>query len=309
VSDSDRRVRIEALGYDYESLEKVRLGRCNLCGSDRGAVLSHEDRYGFPAPAVACLRCGLTVLDPRLTPEGYGDFYASVYRPLVSAYHGRTIDARTIQDEQAVYSVEMERLVAPFLRGRDGGTMLDVGGSTGIVAAHFARAFGLRPTVLDPAADEIEFAEEMGFEVVTSLMEDWDAGDRRFDVIGMFQTIDHLLDVAGTLRKIRELVAEDGLFVVDVVDFRAAYLKRWEVEQAVKIDHPYSLTEETAEAYFARTGFEVLRKAYSEDKHLVGYVCRPTEPDPDALPSPESVDRFFREVRWVQNAPRPGGGR
>jgi hypothetical protein len=92
------------------------------------------------------------------------------------------------------------------------------------------------------------------------------------------------------------------------VDFRAAYLKNWSVEAAVKIDHPFSLTEETCEAFLARAGFEPLRKAYSADHHLVAYVCRPCTPDPQDLPSVESVADFFREVRLVQNAPGRLGG-
>ena len=66
--------------------------------------------------------------------------------------------------------------------------------------------------------------------------------------------------------------------------------------------YPFSLTEATAEAYLARSGFETLRKAYSEDHHLVLYICRPCDPDPEAMPSEESVTEFFRELRFVQNA-------
>ena len=75
------------------------------------------------------------------------------------------------------------------------------------------------------------------------------------------------------------------------------------VEQATKIDHPFSLTEETAEAFLARAGFAPVRKAYSRDKHLVAYICRACESNPDAMPTPESVREFFREIRLVQNSP------
>jgi hypothetical protein len=121
----------------------------------------------------------------------------------------------------------------------------------------------------------------------------------------MFQTIDHLLDVAATLQKLRSAIDENGLFVVDIVDFRAAYLRNWSVEMAVKIDHPFSLTEPTAELFLARTGFAVVRKAYSADHLHVAYVCRPCSPRPRARASAGSVSSFFREIRYVQNAPRP----
>ena len=46
----------------------------------------------------------------------------------------------------------------------------------------------------------------------------------------------------------RGLLSSRGLLFIDIVDFRAAYLRNWSVEDAVKIDHPYYLTQETMTA-------------------------------------------------------------
>jgi SAM-dependent methyltransferase len=302
-----REARIAAVGYDYASQEKQPIAACHLCGSDRWTVLTHQDRYGYPAQATACNRCGLTILNPRMAPAAYARFYDGIYRPLVSAYHGRRIDARTVQEEQWVYASHIERLLAPFLEGKAGASFLDVGGSTGVVAAHFARRFGVQATVLDPAPAEIAEAQALGVETITSLVEEWQPEGRRFQVIGMFQTIDHLLDVAATLAKLRTLIVDEGIFVVDILDFRAVYLKNWSIEAAIKIDHPFSLMEGTAEAFLRRAGFEAIRKWYHPDRQHVAYVCRPSAPDAHALPSSEWVDRFFWEVRYVQNAARVQG--
>ncbi len=302
-----RAERIAALGYDYAAQETAFIECCNLCGGDRWTILTHRDRYGFPAQTAMCDRCGLAVLNPRMTAAAYGRFYESVYRPLVSAYHGRRIDARTIQAEQETYADEMARFLAPFVPAGPPRTFLDVGGSTGVIAAHFARRFGFRGTVIDPAPDEVAEARALGIESVEGFVETWDPGGREFDVIGLFQTIDHLLDVMATLVKIRRILAPGGLFVVDIVDFRAAYLKRGSVEEATKIDHPYSLVEETAEAYLARAGFEPLRRAYSADHHLVAWICRACEPQPGALPPAGFAAAQRRELRAVQNAGRGAG--
>lgn len=302
----DRSARIAALGYDYGGQPKEFLAACNLCGAGRSTIVSHRDRYGFAATARACDRCGLTVLNPRMTAAAYGQFYREVYRPLVSAYHGRRIDAETIQDEQRDYAEHMASFIAPYVaRLPRGAALLDVGGSTGIVAAHLAQAFGFDATVLDPAPAEIAVADALGIRTVTALLEEWEP-DGSYDVIGMFQTIDHLLDVRGALRKLRTAIAPDGTFVMDIVDFRAAYLRNAAVEGAVKIDHPYSLTEDTAELYLARAGFEPVGRSYSPDHLHVVYVCRPVEPDEAAEPDPAAVREFFREVRAVQNGARTG---
>src|SRR3954470_14029335 len=129
-----RRERIAALGYDYAAAPKTRVEQCNLCGNHAFVVVTHRDRYGYPALASGCTRCGLVFLDPVMTPEAYGRFYGGTYRPLVSAFHGRLIDARTIQGEQRDYAAERGDLLAPYLSGRGYRTMLDIGGSTGAVA-------------------------------------------------------------------------------------------------------------------------------------------------------------------------------
>ena len=305
VIPADRRQRIQELGYDYAAQPRDLVMSCTLCGTNMLVTITHRDRYGFPAQASACARCGLVFLNPRMTAAAYGRFYDGVYRPLVSAFHGRLIDARTIQAEQREYAADRAEFARPFLSRRGLSTMLDIGGSTGVVASHFAQAFGLTGTVIDPAPLEVNEARAYGLETITGLVEEYDFGGRQFDLVLICQTVDHLLDVAGTLKRVRELLTPNGNLLIDIVDFRAAYLRNWSVEDATKIDHPYYLTQETTTAYLRRGGFESMRVAYAADHLHVSYLCRPTQPAPQALPDAASVAELFREIRHVQNAPRP----
>ena len=81
----ERRARIAGLGYDYAAQPREALTACNLCGSPQLVTITHRDRYGFPATASACARCGLEFLNPRMTADAYARFYDGVYRPLDSA--------------------------------------------------------------------------------------------------------------------------------------------------------------------------------------------------------------------------------
>ena len=297
-----RAERIVALGFDYGAQPKSRVDRCNLCGATAFTGLTHRDRYEYPACAAACSGCGLVFLDPVMTREAYARFYAETYRPLVSAYHGRTIDASSIQQEQREYAVERGDLLAPYLTGRGYRTLLDIGGSTGVVAHALARRFDLRATVVDPAPLETAQAQALGIETIEGLIETVDLGDRRFDVALLCQTVDHLLDIGGTLRRVRELLAQTGLLFVDIVDFRAAYLRNWSIEEAVKIDHPYYLTEPTMVAYLRQAGFDVVRTDFAVDHLHVGYVTQPSTPA-SALPDADDVCTLWREIRFVQNTP------
>lgn len=274
---------------------------CNLCGATTFVVATHHDRYGFRLSSSCCRACGLVFLDPRPTEEAYTLFYRDTYRGLVSAFHGRRIDAETVEEEQVGYADALCELIGPYLDHR--GSLLDVGGSTGVVAERLARRFGLSAVVLDPSPGELARAAARGLETAPGTIEDWDPGGAQFDVVLLCQTIDHLLDIGGSLAKLRSVIAPSGLLFVDIVDFRAAFLRSWSVEVATKVDHPYSLTEPVAEAFLARAGFRVLRANYAADHLHIGFVCAPIDPLHDAIPSTRSVEHLLREIRTVQNAP------
>lgn len=299
--DRSRDARIAALGYDYAQQPVQVQSACNLCGGERFVTLTHRDRYGYPAQADGCLRCGLVFLNPVMTPGAYAEFYRDVYRPLVSAYHGRLIDAETIQEEQREYAAVCAELLAPHLEDRQAKTLLDVGGSTGVVAHHLKERFDLDATVIDPAPLEIDVARKLGLRTLTGFVEECDPGEQQYDLITLCQTVDHLLDVSLSLSKIRSLLSEGGLLFVDVVDFRAVYRRNESVEEAIKIDHPFYLTEATALAFLRRRGFGVLAVDYAADRVHVGYVCAPVRAESDFLPSEDDVSRQWREIQSIQN--------
>ena len=112
--------------------------------------------------------------------------------------------------------------------------------------------------------------------------------------------------MAGTLRRVRELLTDRGQLFIDIVDFRAAYLRNWSVEDATKIDHPYYLTQNTMEAYLRRAGFAIVKVDYAADHLHVSYLCRPARAGARrAAGSGRPCADLFREMRFVQNAPRP----
>ncbi len=267
------------IAYDYDARAKEAVEACNLCAATDFAVLSRRDRYGYSQPLLMCRRCGLGFLSPRLTATEYGRFYEDVYRPLVSAYHGRRIDAETVQDDQRGYAAELAGFLGTHLPSPPASVM-DVGGSTGIVAGAVRDAFGSAATVLDPAPDELAVAAAAGMETVAGFAEGYDPGDRRWDLVLLCQTIDHLLDVRSTLESMRRMTAAEGHAFVDELDLLIAARKKG-TEGAAKIDHPYYFTHDTAVAFFASTGFEPVAERLSDDGHW-GFLLQPAEPrEPD----------------------------
>lgn len=263
--------RIAALGYDYGGQAALRPPACNLCGAREHAIeVAERDRYGYPATFVVCGRCGLGYLCPRLNATQYAHFYSEIYRPLVSAYHGRRIDAETVQLEQRDYAAGLAAFLLPLLPSSPR-TILDVGGSTGVVASVLAGHLNARATVLDPSPAELAVARAAGMETIAGLVEDFDPGDRSWDLVLLCQTIDHLLDVRSTLAALRRMTAPGGRAFVDIVDVDILVGRTGRIQRAVKIDHPYYLTRPTALALFTLTGFTIVAERVTDDGHR-GFV-------------------------------------
>lgn len=304
-SPLNRAERIEKLAYDFPAQPKERVAACNLSGSTDLITITHVDRYGYPARADLCRKSGLVFLNPVMTQDAYTEFYKHTYRPLVSAYHNRLIDAKTIQDEQRAYAAEVIQFVAPAFENRSMQQLLDIGGSTGIVAAEFVKAFGCKATVVDPAPDELVVAGDMGMRAIAGFIETVDVGSKSYDFVMICQSIDHLLDVDLALKRMRDAMTDDGVFFVDIVDFQAGYLRNQSVEGTIKIDHPYYFTRQTIEAYLRKHGLRVERVNFAADHLHIGFLCRKCEPSADFLPSEAWIESLIDEVRRIQNAPLP----
>jgi len=296
--------RIAALRYDYAARATVHPPACNLCGArDRAVKVAERDRYGYPVRLVLCQRCGLAYLCPQLDATQYEHFYSKVYRPLVSAYHGRRIDAHTVQHEQRAYAADLAPFLFPLLPSPPR-AILDVGGSTGVVAKVLASRGNAKVTVLDPAPDELAVARAAGMETISGFIEDFDAGQRTWDLVLLCQTIDHLLDVRGALAALRRMTATHGRAFVDIVDVEVLLRRTGSIERAVKIDHPYYFTGPTAAALFDLTGFTIIAQRLSDDGHRE-FVLAPgpyTEPDWNRVEI--AATQFLTSVRATQAGTR-----
>lgn len=293
---SARRERIEAVGYDYGARRTQPIQRCNVCQGTALRRVSELDRYGYAASASGCEGCSLVFLDPQMDNDGYTDFYARWYRPIVSAYHDREINAETLPADQRRYADSLSKWLADQLGGARTETLLDVGGSTGIVAAAIRDATGARGTVLDPSPEELEVAAGLGLDTAAGFVEDFEpAAGTRFDLVVLCQTADHLLDVSSALAKIRELIRDDGWFFVDIVDYQTVAANKGGLVEAIKVDHPYYFSDLTLRCALARAGFEVVATREAADQHL-DYLCQPCAARPDARPEPEAVAEAWKRL-------------
>lgn len=225
-----------------------------------------KDRYGNECYTLHCPHCGLGMWRDRPTRQWYADFYRSgEYRKLVSQYHGRDVMA-TITVDQSYYA---ERLME-HVKCKPGTCLLDIGGSTGIIANAFAKKYDCTATVLDPAA-ELTVDGRSVKHIQTGAEEYKNSQRFRWDTILMCQTIDHLTDPFAVLAKVRKWLNRGGQFFVDILDTAQEQDdKGW--SGTLKVDHPFAWTHRSICESLYGAKLRVVKFWKSAGNHM-GYLC------------------------------------
>ena len=197
------------------SLEKT---TC-FCGSTEEIEIITEERMGIPHRLVICRECALIRANPRLTAEGYKQFYNDDYRILHSASSAnREVPLRDNWDELAsawVRQVENGKVLLKAYEEQGQTfpkTVLDFGCYYGGMMQAFhdrgVKCYGIE---VDHTAREI--AEERGFDISSSL-DDLITRGVKVDFIIMQDIIEHLTDLRGDLEKIDKLLEKGGILYI-----------------------------------------------------------------------------------------------
>ncbi len=237
--------------------------RCNLCGADdvtlrypstveqgsdwRAFRCTHSG-YGTHPPIVQCKRCGLVYTDPR--PDG-GDIlqtYEAVEDPLyIEEREGRVL---TFEH----HLKPLERLTGP----PDGRPLLDVGAYTGvfvdIAARHGWDAWGL-----EPSRWAVKQARARGLQMVPGTLDTVDLPAAHYDVVTMWDVIEHLTDPRGALEQAHRLLRPGGLLVVHTIDIESVFARllgpRWPWLMEM---HIYYFSRRTLRTMLEQCGFQIL---------------------------------------------------
>jgi SAM-dependent methyltransferase len=289
-----RRLRCRPIVESLSGARAQPITTCNVCGSGASAILADQDRYGLPLRTAICLNCGLIYLMDRLTGAGYQDFYrAGRYRELIAGFKGRRQTLARLRASQTRYAVSLIQALDGFVVPQPGMRLLDIGGSTGLVARRCAERYGCSVTLLDPAAREVEGSGASGFELVVSSFEDWQPR-QTFDLILLCRTVEHLGDLRAALTKVRSILRPDGLFYCDIADFLETCRREGPPPATTKVDHCFWLCQETAVAIFEHLGFEIVSLHLTLPPDQLGFLLRAGE---SGKLSPVPADWIQRQLR------------
>ena len=196
---------------------------------------------------VRCRSCGLQYVSPRPLASDIVDAYSGGDDP---AYVSQ-VAARERTFADAVAHIET------ILPGR--GRILDVGTAAGAFLAA-ARGRGWQVEGCEPNAWLAEWgSRHYGIPIRTGELFDQSFAPGSFDVVTLWDVIEHTPDPTRVIRTVRDLIRPGGLLVVNYPDIGSwiarALGRRWPFLSSV---HLYYFTRETMRSLLERHGFEVI---------------------------------------------------
>lgn len=241
--------------------------RCNLCGANdavvrypdtvTGSETNSEDwsafactsaGYGRHHQIVQCRNCGLVYTNPRAGQREILDTYEAV-------------EDRLYLEEREGRVLTFERHLEPLERmtgSPEHRALLDVGCHIGVFV-EIASQHGWDAWGVEPSHWAVEHARARGLNVVCGTLETVDLPEQAFDVITMWDVIEHLTDPRGTIDRAYELLRPGGLLVIHTIDIDSAFAgilgPRWPWLMQM---HIFYFSRRTLRAMLEQCGYEVI---------------------------------------------------
>jgi len=238
---------------------------CELCGQRPTDPLLTTHDMGWRTPGefnlIRCETCDLIITTPRPVPGEMGRYYADWYSH-------KPIDEVREESVSGAFNryVAWMRLRMLERTGRleRGSRVLDIGAGFGAQLQYLIRRRGVAATALDfdAAVTEHSLIKDVG-DVRTGDLLDAGFEADSFDVVTLYQTLEHVYRPKATLEEVRRILKPGGRLVVEVPDYGAPWRKvfgRYWFATMVPV-HLHHFTRGSLRRVIAAAGFEPVRQS------------------------------------------------
>lgn len=195
-----------------------------------------------------CLQCGLVSLDMKISPEVFQNMYTAVEDPV----YIENISAR-----YATYRYNFSSILSCLPTS---GNLLDVGSYCGAFL-QIAQEYGFKTTGVEPSAWAAKYAvEKLGQKVIQGTIHDLPEGGEKYDVITLWDVLEHLPDPSHELSAMHQRLKQDGFLVLSTLNIDNWFPKimgnRWPWYMDM---HLYYFTPDSLEQVLSKAGFQIIK--------------------------------------------------
>lgn len=229
---------------------------------DISAFRCTSPNYGSHAQIVQCNHCDLVYANPRWSAEELVAAYTAVEDEIY--VHER--EGRELTFEKHLNA--LEKYTGPA----DGRTLLDVGAYIGVFV-EIAREHSWLAEGVEPSAWAVTQASKRGTPIHQGTQHDLMLSNRKFDVVTMWDVIEHVTDPAAELRQAYHLLRPGGWLAVHTMDIDSLAARvlgsRWPWLMDM---HLYYFSRKTLSEMIQNSGFEIVWSG-SQGRFLrLGYI-------------------------------------
>jgi len=227
-------------------------GACALCGTVERSRLFEKDGY----PIARCLSCGLIQVDAELSRDELERIYGEEYFTDDELFHDYVAERSIRLESGAARARTLAGIVSE-------GRLLDVGCAAGFFLEGASRHYDVTGAEMSPFASEYA-RSEFGLRVLTGDVTEVGLEGERFDVVTMWNTIEHLADPLAAARAIAALARPGGLLVLSTGDATGPLARRGLREWNLMTPpyHLFFFSPRTIDLLLAKTGFRLRRIVY-----------------------------------------------
>lgn len=230
----------------------MQLVKCNLCKSKNFTLLFEGHDYLSFSPltfkVVKCDRCGLVYLNPR--PLNLICYY--------DAYRKQTLE------EKDVFLFLLPNRVKKIKRFKTSGRIFDVGCGIGVFLSDMRKeGFDVYGCETYPYACDLAKKEGLR-NIYNDDILSLNLPENFFDVVTLWHVLEHLEEPRKTLKKIRQILKDDGMLVIECPDF-SSLQSRFFKDKWLAVDlprHLYHFSLNTLRKVLRSAGFEIYKMDY-----------------------------------------------
>jgi 2-polyprenyl-3-methyl-5-hydroxy-6-metoxy-1,4-benzoquinol methylase len=232
--------------------------RCNLCQTTVAPGQPPRWRkHGYEI--FQCRSCALVFRGDLPTPDELLRIYDGGYFRRDLRSHAEADGYDDYLGDEVEHRLTARRRVGQLGRLGSTGRLLDVGAAAGFFIDEARRA-GWRVEGIDVSPDTSRWGRErMGLEIVTGVFQQAEYAEASFDVVTMWDYIEHSIDPASDLSKAAAILRRGGTLMLSTGDVGSAVARicdsRWHL--LTPRHHNFFFALQTLTRYLQERGFEI----------------------------------------------------
>lgn len=276
---------------------------CAICGVEGSATKLYPSNFSMGAltPAVfsarrlpdrihyrmvRCNNCGLVRSDPIVPPDVLSRLYSKSTFDYDEEVGNLKLCYGRYLNSLARYNVKKDAL-------------LEIGCGNGFFLDEAVKKGYINVSGVEPSIDAVDRADpQIRPLIVCNIMQAGLFNSDQFDVICMFQVLDHIPDPKKLLEECFRIVKPGGLILCinhNVESISSKILG--ERSPIIDIEHTYLYSPKTLPRLFSETGFDILSIGYALNIYSPHYIAR-------LLPLPKVIKESVLKILktgWIRN--------